>query len=430
LRRVGAGLARATQDLRRAIDANDWSQVHTLADRAARDSARLATSEATLELADAVYGPRLFQCEPAALSMSGVLVRPAAALESTRAAIILHLSALATTDTSWGDFYRSRASHFAHLQVVAEEHHGVPVPGVQQETQLRAALEAGDFAKIKRLTEDIGKESDRNAPGRIRVAAPGESRAHVLASPYPPGAVGGARHLGLVEESVASAAAFNTYLSCACGERPSFPEAPLSEANRVSRGCTCGHACPVEIGPLLRRSLDWLLMHPFMSSVGTRYLPWFGAETLLVETFPETEPDAQTPLLRTLSLPSRRGLSRMTIEDALRSRGPLVCADLGLDPSEFVLGCIPFDVYLRVAAHYGWGQQHLWTHFDGYQLMEDPRLTALALVGGDVEYGGADDLCAVQRDYEAERITARFCIVRRARFLARESQAGPSVSRR
>jgi hypothetical protein len=72
----------------------------------------------------------------------------------------------------------------------------------------------------------------------------------------------------------------------------------------------------------------------------------------------------------------------------------------------------------------------LWTHFDGYQIMRELHSTALALVGGDVEYGGADDLCAVQRDYEAERITARFCILRRERFLTRQSQAASSPSRR
>ena len=43
-----------------------------------------------------------------------------------------------------------------------------------------------------------------------------------------------------------------------------------------------------------------------------------------------------------------------------------------------------------------------------------------ALVGGDIRYGGADDLCGVGRAYDSDHITARFAVVRRDRFEARE----------
>lgn len=429
LRRSREALTRTAQDIQRAIAASDWSRVRNLAEGAAQHKARIAAKEVVLDLADAVYGPRVFRCDPAALSMSGVLDQPAATLESTRAVTIVHLDALAKTDAPWSVFYRSRASYFAHLHVIADEHHGVTIPGVEREKQLSAALEKSDFAEIKRLTDVIVNEGDRKAPGRIRAPAADDDRVQALTVPYPPPAVGRAGELGLVEQRVSAAPEVNAYLSCNCGQRPSFPEVPLSETNRVSSGCTCGHPCPPEVGAALRTSLDWLLVHPFMSSAGTRYLPWFGAETLLVETFPETEPDAPTPLLRALSLSSRRGLARVTIEDVVRSKGPPLCASFGLDPCEFVLACIPFDIYLRLAAHHAWGQERLWTHFDGYQVVHDPRVAALALVGGDVGYGGAADLCAVQRDYEAERITARFCVLRRKRFLARQSEAASSPTR-
>jgi hypothetical protein len=409
--------------MRRAIDAGDWPRVRTLADGAATAQEQLAARREVLELADAVYGTRAMRVDPVALSMSGVIARPAGALERERAAIIGHLRALAAADGEWAAFYRSRADFFERLRVVAEDDRGAPRPVVHLRGQLLAALERSDFAAVKRLTDAIVIEGQRGTLGRVRVHAPEDSRVRALSARCPPAAVERAHDIGLAEQQVSAALEIDAYLSCRCGERPTIPDVALSATNRVSSGCTCGHACPPEIAPALRNSLDWLLLHPFMSSVGSRYLPWFGDETVLVETFPETEPDARTPLLDELSLPRRRGLSRIVIEDALRSHGPRLCARLGLDAFEFVLACIPFDVYLRLAPRQGWGRAPSWTHFDGYQIIQDPALTVLALVGGDVGYGGADDLCAVQRDYEAERITARFCVVRRQRFLARETRA-------
>lgn len=91
---------------------------------------------------------------------------------------------------------------------------------------------------------------------------------------------------------------------------------------------------------------------------------------------------------------------------------------LGLDPTAYRITCVPFDVYNRLADRCGWGTQRLWTHFDGYQVTRELKLQAL--VGGDVQYGGADDLCGVGRGYDSEHITARFALVRRDRFEARE----------
>jgi len=113
------------------------------------------------------------------------------------------------------------------------------------------------------------------------------------------------------------------------------------------------------------------MVHPFLTSGGTRTLPWSGKETVLVEAFPEDDLDARTPLPESLPVPCRRTLARLAIEDALLSRGPQVCEDLGLDPIAYRIICIPFDVYERLAGHYGWGNQRLWTHFGGYQVTRE-----------------------------------------------------------
>ncbi len=48
--------------------------------------------------------------------------------------------------------------------------------------------------------------------------------------------------------------------------------------------------------------------------------------------------------------------------------------------------------------------------------MGQVRLQALA--GGDVRYGGLYQLLAVGRDYDSDRLLARFAVVQRARMVA------------
>jgi hypothetical protein len=121
--------------------------------------------------------------------------------------------------------------------------------------------------------------------------------------------------------------------------------------------------------------------------------------------------------VKSLGLPGRRGVPRIAIEQALLTYGARILEkDLGLDPRVFRLVCVPSDVHMRLAEAEGWGQQQgrqsLWTHFDGYLIMADGRLRALA--GGDVRFGGRYDLVGVGRDYDADRLLARFAVVQRA----------------
>jgi hypothetical protein len=123
-------------------------------------------------------------------------------------------------------------------------------------------------------------------------------------------------------------------------------------------------------------------------------------------------------LLSLLGLKGRRGLSRVEIERALRAQGTRVLRErLGLDPHTFRLVCVPFDVYLRAGSSRGWGRQEHWTHIDGYQVLQGGRV--LALVGGDVRYGGLLDLCSISPADQREGVMARFAVVHRERFLAR-----------
>jgi len=157
----------------------------------------------------------------------------------------------------------------------------------------------------------------------------------------------------------------------------------------------------------------------FINSGGARYLPPVSAETILIEDFTENEAaEAPSKLMAALGLPMRHGRARREIETALMSFENQILAErLGLDPLEFRLICIPYDLYMRLGRDRGWGQWRHWTHFDGYQVMEGNRLRALA--GGDGRFGGISDLVSISPSDARDGVYARFAVVRRARMVAR-----------
>jgi hypothetical protein len=416
LRRERTDIPRAVDKLRRATDRGDWRKVYDLAANAAAKKEHVAVAKAILEIADAVYGPRTVHATSASLGLQGIVPLQTSTIEHERTQAIERLRSLTCHDAECAPFYQQRADYFTRLEVVPQQDAEMVVSTDGLRLRVLSALDGGDFQEVWRLTEETTGSGGGLA--RTRVPRATNGRAEGLAAPFSTSVIDHAKDLGLVATTLSSEPALNGYLSCCCTERTTFPSAPRSETNRAMESCTCGHPCPPEVGPILREGLDLLLVHPFMSSSGARYLPWFGPEALLVEDFPETTADAPTRLLGELGLSARRGVPRLVIEDALRSRTGAVCRALGLDPLEFVVACIPFDAYLRLAQRHDWGRQQLWTHFDGYQVTRELRLHAL--VGGDVRFGGAEEFCAVQRDYNPDRLIARFCVVRRARFVVRD----------
>jgi hypothetical protein len=173
----------------------------------------------------------------------------------------------------------------------------------------------------------------------------------------------------------------------------------------------------------LQEGLAVFTIHPLVNSGGARYLPSLVAEDVLVEDFADPA-EGQTPaaseLVKSLALPVRRGLPRIAIEQALLMHGARILEqELRLDPRVFRLVCIPPDIYVRVGEAEGWGRQPFWTHMDGYLIRTvQGQLRLQALAGGDVRYGGLYDLLGVGRDYDSDRLLARFAVVQRARMVA------------
>lgn len=407
---------RLTKDLRQAAERQDWQRAMTLAVQTNEVRARAITRMPLLRVGDAVYGPRLVQFTVTTLALNGVVAGHCEDLPEARAATVEQLHDLAREDEEWRTFYGQRIEHFEHIQVTAEEQPSTVSEGAEVQGRVLAAVDKDDFAQVQTLVKAIvSRGTDQT--GRLRVPRPEDGVARRLGDAFPVPDAERLQKLGLKEEVLPAAKELNQYLGCCCADRPTLAESPLTDTHRKAETCTCGHHCPPEVGTVLHENFDLLMLHVFVTSGGARYLPWFGAEPILVETFAESEIDARTPLLEMLRLPKRRGLARTVIENALLSEGGHLVREVGLDPMEFVAICIPFDAYLRLALSYGWGREERWTHFDGYQVCRGHRLRAL--VGGDVRFGGPDDLCSVSRDYDTDRLTARFAVVRRQRATVR-----------
>lgn len=416
IREDSESLPRLANTLREAVERQDWERTLVIAAQADSLRGRMLGQAPLLQVGDAVYGPRPADFTAMTFALNGVVAAHGADLLRARASVVEQLRSLAEEDSEWSAFYERRLRHFESLQLDESEQSGSAVEGPEIRGQVLGAVQSGDFAAVQRLVKSIVRRG-ADPVARLRVRRPDSGTATRLAAPISVLNEARMQQLGLKQELLPPAKDLNEYLGCCCADRPTLSEAPLTDTHRRAETCTCGHKCPPEVHATLRENLDLLLLHVFITSGGVRYLPWFGRETLLVETVAEDEADGRTDLLEMLRLAKRRGLPRMMIEDALRSRGAAVIREIGLDPDEFMLVCIPFDAYLRLAPSYGWGLAKSWTHFDGYQVCRDHPMRAL--VGGDARFGGPNDLCSVGRSYDAERVAARFAVVRRERMTIR-----------
>jgi len=162
--------------------------------------------------------------------------------------------------------------------------------------------------------------------------------------------------------------------------------------------------------------VDQFAIHPYVNSLGIRYLPPLETEWVLVEDFAEAANGPRTsPLLDALALTGRRALSRMRIEPITPRARSSVVEGLGLDVREYVLVCMPADVFVNVGARLGWGQQRVLRRIRRlYQLLRDGKLRRAGR--GDARFGGLYDVCSIARDDAREGVVTRFAIVRRERM--------------
>lgn len=429
-------LARAPQigllvaESRRAVDRQDWAQVKALSAQAAQLRKELDEAAGQLEVGKKVYDAPAVTVDPLCPELQ-VMLPQQTGVGALRDAAIAALRRLAKTDVEWVKRYERRLETLTGLKIEdAVEPAGqrtATVVDLRQEAQNAAA--AGNVKRLEEIAEAILQAKEKPAAAVAGAAASPVGSLAVPAEirlPFPEAAVARAQSLGLahIECKSASAeigAAFTKFVE-QHSWRPAVSAADATrEGSSRLRDLLKGlNAAEELIEPATELALLFVI-HPFITSAGTRYLLHFEPEYALVEDFPESEkvPEA-SELLAALGLPRRSGLSRMQIETALRASGPQVLEErLQLDAGEFRLVCLPWEVYSRVGRERAWGQQRRWTHIDGYQLVRGGQLRAL--VAGDVRYGGLLDLCAISPDDEREGVIARFAVVRRARMTIGQS---------
>jgi hypothetical protein len=420
IERQRAELAELPLTIARAMDKGDWPLVKELSGRAQALRRTAESQRGAMEAAREVYVVTDVKLDPFSPGLQRFARVPAKDLPALRTRTIEQLGELERADSPWRDFYAARRAAFQALSVTASQQPAAEVAAASAGDAREAAVNAlktGDMGALEKLADAMVRAARVEPGGRTArgpaapsAPAPGQPAVELLVS-HTGETLAGARRLGLAPrrlESRVEVAALRRY-----AWNPLFAD----ESGRIE---TTQVPLPTGTPDAFRQRLEMLMIHPLVNSGGARHLPTLVAEDVLVEDFPdpgERDQPAPSALLAALGLASRRGLARTAIEQALLDRGARVLeTDLGLDPRAFRLVCIPPDVHLRLGDAEGWGRQPLWTHLDGYLVMADGRLRALA--GGDVRFGGLYDLLGHNREYESERLFVRFAVVRRERMVA------------
>jgi hypothetical protein len=401
----------------RALEKTDWRQVKELSERTDALRRAVESKRGQIETARGVYAVTDVKLDPFSPGLEPFVRLAAKQRLALRTRTVEHLAALEEADAPWKAFYEGRRTALRALTLTASEQSVAEAASGDPREAAERALKTGNMKELAKLAETLlaavtprtAGPASREPPGRPTPGAAEPSSE--LLTPYTDHTLKGARRLGLAARRLESR------VELASLRRFTWSPLVADESGRIGVKQV---PLPAGTPEAFRERLEMLMIHPLVNSGGARHLPTLVAEDVLVEDFPdpkEGEPPPASALLAALGFSSRHGLPRIAIEQALLAHGGDVLEkELGLDPRVFRLVCIPADVHLRLGEAEGWGRQPFWTHFDGYLVMADGRLRALA--GGDVRFGGLYDLLGISRDYDADRVMARFAVVRRERMVA------------
>jgi hypothetical protein len=402
--------------IQRTVESGKWAEVSDLTDRLQTIRQELAEKHRVLDAAHDVFASDI-ALDPFSPGLQLFTGLSGAAQGHLRREAIERLASLTRADATKRDFYGARRRALEALPLRAADEVSATEATQDSREAAMTALKSGDIRRLKAVAEAMLKGS-AETPTPVRgqgsaaatLTAPGAA-APDLSFTFSEQTLEAARRLGLSARHLAAqteVAALHTY-----AWHPLFSD----NAQRIG---VKNVPLPEGLDEAFRERVEMFMIHPLVNSGGARHLPRLGEEDVLIEDFPDPaggEPPPGGPLLESLGLPARRGVTRERIEHALLRHGiRLVETELGLDPLRFRLVCIPPDVHLRLGAREGWGRQEMWTHFDGYLVMANGRLRALA--GGDVRFGGLYNLLGIGRDYDSDKVIARFAVVRRERMSA------------
>ena len=411
---------------RTAVLHRDWAQAADLSGRIDGMRQRLTKLGKLADIGKEVYDADIVAFEPFS---PGKHLGPnaQAAQPSQRTQVIDALTALAKLDAGASAFYEQRRSYFSGLEVKSATVSQKDLKADRSKAEQLAleAAERGDAAALQRLATQLRdwKESKASTTGASAPVMLSRYECPIdLSVPFSPQVVDRARELGLVEARTAPFSELATVREVIYShvDQPVPPDPAMEREGVLRARAQAELQLPTELDTEEPRVLaGQFIQQIFLNSGGVRYLPPLATETVLLEDFAEDESaDAPSKLLAALGLAKRKGLSRAEIESALMHSGAEISKNvLGLDPLEFRLICIPWDLYVRFGRERGFAKWSHWTHFDGYQVMGGNRLRALA--GGDGRFGGESDLVSISPSDAREGVYTRFAIVRRARMTLR-----------
>jgi hypothetical protein len=398
--------------IQQAIDVGRWKEVRALAEeleakkRLLDDRGLLRGMGEKLHETDEIY------VDPFSPGFHWFQRREQRELGPLREASLAKFGQAARLDPDWRRRYQEREEALRSVRLVESS---APKTSLDLEQQARDALASGSFAALQKIAARI------EAAGVGPTAASSEQGSEQtnpepdpapLTVAFDPETLRKARALGLEAEHLDNVRERFQFLFPYLW-RPVFFESDSGSEARVRA------MLPGDTPDALRDQIVMLVTRPILTSGGARFVPPLVEEDVLVETFeegPAGAPLGKNGLAEALGLQSRWGLARRELERLLQTRGPGIVESLGLDPWKFRLVSVPPDLFAVLGERRGWGRNEIWTHLDGYLATRERKL--LALAGGDVRYGGVQDLVGVGVGYDSDRLVARFAIVDRRRLRA------------
>jgi hypothetical protein len=400
-------------DIRTAMDDAKWERVKTLTAELASKQRFVQERGSLRKIGERLYEDEAIHVDPFSPGLYWYHRREEQQLPALRADALSKLVRAAEIDSEWKALYQDRVKALKAVQLAEPSATAGEAKGRgQMEQRARDALAAGNLEELQKLAGTL-----QQGGGEPSVPAASESTEELKREPlsfgFPAEVLERAKGLGLEREHLDDIRAkFGGVLRHLW--HPVFFE---SEGNLA--GARVSAMLPKDTPDAQRDRIVMFVTRPVLSSGGARFTPPLVEEDLLIETFDEGPAGSEvgkTGLAEALGLERRWGLDRMTIERTLQAKGPEVVKSLGLDPWKFRLVCVPPDIYGAVSQRRGWSKNEIWTHLDGYLATRERKL--LALAGGDVRYGGFQDLVGVGTEYDSDRLLVRFAIVSRGRIRA------------
>ena len=413
-----AELPWAEQQLRAAVERGEWEKSTRLSERVKSLRTKISSAGQSMKLAETVFERTPVTIDPFATGLGVFTGSSSETQTQARSEALRLLESLKRADPKKADFYTRRRTDFNELSIVTtatveEEKKPAQDPAQLKQAAL-GALESGDLSRLDKMIERLMQqgETKKSSPSESVETAEAKELGKDLLFEFSQQTLAAARELGLNPARTKSRRHF-AYL-IPHGWQPSFRKDDVKQwsKDQISR-----LTFPTGPSDRMRDAIEFYLLNPFITSAGTRYNVNLVAEDLLLEDFPDPEgkEEPSSQLLSKLGLESRRGVSRLEIEQALLEHGLEVLEQLHLDPEVFRLVAIPADVFTNLASDYGWGEKEIWTHYDGYRVLEGGNFQALA--GGDKRFGGTHDIVSFGLGYANSRIFTRFAVVQRRRMM-------------